>query len=91
MKYVIAFDIHDDRLRYRVVKLLLQYAYRVQRSVFEGILSKETLEELTAKLQKIITEKNGSIRIYALCAGCAKNITIHGYGEVIEKMEYVII
>ena len=33
--YLIAYDITDDRRRRLIVKLLMNYAYRIQFSIFE--------------------------------------------------------
>ncbi len=91
MKYAIAFDIVNDRVRYRAVKTLLEYGYRVQKSVFEGFFSKETLEECRTKLGKIINAKEDSVRFYALCGQCETKIDLIGIGRSVEKTEYIIL
>ena len=91
MKYVIAFDIASDRIRSRVVKILSEYAYRVQKSVFEGLISRESLEEMRGKLTKVIDEKSDSIRIYPLCGKCEAEVTILGIGVKVEEVDYIIL
>lgn len=91
MKYVIAFDIVDNRARYRAVKTLLQYAYRVQKSVFEGSLSAEEAEECRAKLEKIIDTETDSLRFYPLCAKCEPGARVVGVGTKVEQVDYVIL
>jgi CRISPR-associated protein Cas2 len=91
MKYTIAFDITDDRVRYRAVKILLEYGYRVQKSVFEGILSLESAAECRERLAKIIDAKLDSVRIYPFCGQCESKIAIMGIGRVVEKKEYIIL
>jgi len=91
MKYIIAFDIVDGHTRYRVAKTLLEYGYRVQKSVFEGFLSKESLEECAGKLEKIINKEEDSVRFYPLCKDCEKKVFIKGIGTFIEEVDYIII
>lgn len=91
MKYVIAFDISGDRIRARVVKILSEYAYRVQESVFEGIMSKESLEEMQTKIAKIIDKKSDSVRVYPLCGKCEPEVKIMGIGVKVEEVDYIIL
>lgn len=91
MKYVIAFDIAGDNIRTRVVKILSEYAYRVQKSVFEGIISKESILELQGKVEKIIDKKNDSVRIYPLCGKCEPEVNIIGTGTKVEEVDYIIL
>lgn len=91
MKYVISFDIVGDKIRSRAVKIISEYAYRVQKSVFEGILSKESLLEMQLKLKKILDMKSDSVRIYPLCKKCESEVTIIGIGKKVEEVEYIIL
>jgi CRISPR-associated protein Cas2 len=91
MKYVISFDITGDRIRSRVVKILSEYAYRVQKSVFEGLISKETLEELEMKIAKVLDKKTDSVRIYPLCGKCEPEVKILGTGTKVEKVDFIIL
>ena len=91
MKYLICFDISDDRKRYRTVKVLSEYSYRVQKSVFEGFLSKDTLLEMMDKIKNCIDEKTDSVRVYPLCARCEQEVRITGTGTKVEDVEYIIL
>lgn len=91
MKYVIAFDIVDDHRRYRISKILLEYGYRVQKSAFEGFLSRESLDECRKKLLKIIDKGTDSLRFYQMCSGCAEHVEELGNGPVVEQIKYMVI
>ncbi len=71
MRYVIAYDIEEDRVRTRVAAVLAGYGTRVQKSVFECNLETERLERLTHLLsQELAVAPGGNVRIYRLCADC---------------------
>lgn len=71
MRYVIAYDIEEDRVRTRIAAVLASYGTRVQKSVFECSLEPEALDRLTHLLsQELAVAPGGDIRIYRLCADC---------------------
>lgn len=72
LRYVICYDIPDDSRRIKVAKCLDGYGDRVQFSIFEALLDHTLLAKLTASLEDLIHEKEDSIHIYTICAGCAE-------------------
>lgn len=89
---VIAFDISDDRARARVVKVLREYAVRVQKSVFEApSLTRPAFERLRADLEKLIDLRTDKIRFYFLCGGCIERIEMSGRGQVTQDPEFRVI
>ncbi len=62
-KFVVAYDITEDKERYRVEQTLKNYGFRVQKSVFECRLTKSGLKRLVDDLEKI-SPKTGFVRIY---------------------------
>lgn len=71
MRYVVAYDIEEDRVRTRIATVLASYGTRVQKSVFECNLEPEALERLTHLLStELAVAPGGNIRIYQLCADC---------------------
>lgn len=73
MRYVVTYDISDDRVRARVSKTLENYGTRVQESVFECPITDKEVEGLVTRLKReLASPENGSIRFYRLCADCMK-------------------
>jgi CRISPR-associated protein Cas2 len=72
LRYVVAYDVEDDRARTRIAKLLDRWGTRVQWSVFECRLEAAGLERLVTALERELTAVGGAgnIRIYRLCADC---------------------
>lgn len=84
MRTVIAFDISEDRHRYRVARTLREYATRVQKSVFEAAdLPRATFLRMRSRLEREVDPGTDSLRYYVLCAACVQRIEHHGAGPAI--------
>lgn len=68
--FVVAYDIADDKRRYRVVKILESIASRINNSVFECMLSESRYNELVKQLEKIIDKDADEIVFYPICRRC---------------------
>ena len=91
MLYLVTYDIPDDRRRLRLAKTMQDFGDRVQYSVFECLLDRGLLERLQARINEVICEAEDSVRIYPLCAGCERGLTIIGQGEVSREEEVYIL
>ncbi|MCL1912518.1 MAG: CRISPR-associated endonuclease Cas2 [Eubacteriaceae bacterium] len=82
MRYIVSYDIADNRTRRRIMKACESFGQRVQLSVFECSLTKEQYKNLVDRLDKERRFKIGpedSIRIYPLCADCSNDVKVLGY------------
>lgn len=75
---VIAYDISDDRRRLRAANVLLDYGFRVQKSVFEALLTDAQLEALLGRLRGTMDLGADAVRLYRLCAACRERILALG-------------
>ncbi len=72
MELLVAYDVATDtkagrrRLR-RVANICVAHGQRVQKSVFECVLSDVQMERFTYKLLREIEPAEDSLRIYRLC------------------------
>lgn len=89
--YLVCFDIVSDRIRYRVVKILLKYGIRVQKSVFECHLDDKQYLDLKARIEEKICFSEDSVRYYLLCKNCERNIEISGLGHFNEIETLIVI
>ena len=84
---VICYDIYDNKRRRNFVKFASRYALRVQRSVFEGKLSKNKYEDLISKVVYHIADED-NVRVYRISG----NGEVKTWGNVdIPEVEEVII
>jgi len=80
MKWLVCFDISDDKKRDKIASLLEEYGIRVQKSVFEIEINKTNLERLTEKVAKLI-KKEDSIRFYFMQNDTIRKSFYFGFGS----------
>lgn len=81
MRVLIAFDVSDDRARYRVVKELKGFAQRVQKSVFEAAdLDRASYLRMRSLVERHVEPETDSVRYYRLCGGCVAQVEHYGAG-----------
>lgn len=90
MLFAISYDIENDRTRTRLANTLKDFGVRVQKSVFEADLDDAELAQLRKKLAAVKLDKADSIRLYKICADCAKKVKIFGKGKVTKDQDYYI-
>ena len=89
---VIAFDIVNDKVRYRVVKELKRASYRVQKSVFEcADMTEPLFLDLKKRIENLIDTKEDTVRYYFFCKNCLDRIEVSGQGDVTEREDYKVI
>jgi CRISPR-associated protein Cas2 len=91
MYVVVAYDVVLDRRRTRLAKRLKGFLQRVQKSVFEGEIAEERLEELRSVIWNEIDPTEDSVRIYHLCLRCIPMTEIIGQGVYLGPEEDEII
>lgn len=90
--YVVCFDISDDRIRSRVVKVLKGYGYRVQKSVFEcPRLTEKQLLTLMDRLERLIDHTTDTIRYYRQCRACLDDFEHTGVGTPPDIRDYGVL
>jgi CRISPR-associated protein Cas2 len=92
MFYMVCFDITDNKIRYRAVKILKNYGLRVQKSVFECPgLSEAAFLKMRSQLSDVVDHEVDSVRYYFLCRGCTERIRVDGVGPVIEENRFRVV
>ncbi len=71
MEYVIAYDITEDNVRNDVGQFLLAKGLmRIQKSVYQGNLSKSELKEIKARIKEMIANATGTVNFFSQCKNC---------------------
>ena len=96
MRYVISYDITDERIRRRIMKLCKAYGQRVQYSIFECELTRDRLTDLLSRLDETRRadgmDPSDSIRAYRICDECAREVVVLGYRpKIVTEVGSVIV
>jgi len=70
LRYVVCYDIPDDRRRTRLAKHLEGFGDRMQYSVFETLLDRARFAEMISGVEDIICCEKDSVIVIPLCAAC---------------------
>jgi CRISPR-associated protein Cas2 len=76
--YLVCYDVVGDRRRVRVARLLEGYGMRVQKSVFECVLSANQYEMLDKKLKKCLKKEEDQVRFYPMSGHTRDKVLILG-------------
>ncbi len=67
---IIAYDVVDDRRRYRLSKALSRYGERIQYSVFELSIALKDLYNLVDDMKGLMDNEHDRLLVIRMCAGC---------------------
>jgi CRISPR-associated protein Cas2 len=71
MEMIVAYDIADARRLSRVAKILLDFGFRVQKSVFYVEITDFQLKRLRALIETEIDPVEDGVKYFPLCKRCA--------------------
>lgn len=90
MKYIISYDIEDDRVRRNVQKLIEGYARRIQKSVYIANITREELHLLKNNLTVCLAKtENTRLFIAPQCASC--EATMFMIGQPLEQEQLCVV
>ncbi|PSB05310.1 CRISPR-associated endonuclease Cas2 [filamentous cyanobacterium CCP2] len=84
MFYLICYDIVNDRRRHKVAHLLEGYGLRVQKSVFEAVLTPDQHQMLQKKLSRYLKPEEDQVRFYPMSPRYRQKVMIVGVQPVRE-------
>ena len=84
MKYLITYDITDNKRRNKLFKFLLGYGINVELSVFEVEVDKSSLKIIISEIKKIINPKEDVVYIFPYYKEPIRNGIYKGknYGDI---------
>lgn len=83
------YDIISNKSRNKFSKLLLGYGFRIQKSAFEAVITKNKLMKLITEIPRYINENEDSVRLYQIKGKC--NVTSWGKNENYNVDEVIIL
>lgn len=91
MRYVICYDISDDRRRSRVATALLDYGQRIQESVFTAQLDADLVARMASRLEKVVDPIDDCIHVFALCEKCQEKVRQLGNARLPEERDFYVL
>ncbi len=92
MRYVVTYDIADDRRREDVATLLSGYGPRVQLSVFEcDLRTRREAAQLQSRLRDLIDPIEDQVRLYPLDDRAARQAAVLGARMIEERQDFWIV
>ncbi len=70
MDIIVAYDIAHVRRLAKVAKILLDYGFRVQKSVFYVQTSERQLKVLRERIERVIDPVEDGVKYFPLCKRC---------------------
>ena len=92
MRYVVCYDITDDRRRAHLSGILLDFGQRIQESVFVADLNAELAGKMSERVRTVLDVAEDRLHIFPLCAGCsAKAVSVGAAAELPEYKDFYIL
>jgi CRISPR-associated protein Cas2 len=91
MFYLVCYDVVENNRRNRVCKILKGYGLRVQKSVFECVLSADQLVMVRRKIDRALKAEEDQVRFYPMSATTRRKVLVLGMQPAIEVDDDVFI
>lgn len=90
MHVVVAYDIHSNKIRRNMYRLLAELGLHTQLSVFECDLDERQQQGLLRQAGRLL-EEGDSLLLYPLCSRCARGARVLGQGLRVVNVDWQII
>jgi CRISPR-associated protein Cas2 len=91
MIVLVAYDISNDRTRATFHEFLKEYGLNTQKSVFECDVDEQAIRDILARAASLVDEETDSVRLYRICAACARRTVISGQGIKVTNLDYTVL
>ena len=73
-RWIIVYDVADNRRRNQLAELLDSFGDRVQESVFEVLADAKCLDAIRQRAGVVIDSVHDKVRLYPVCDACAGKV-----------------
>ena len=92
MRYIVCYDISDDRRREHLSTILLDFGQRIQESVFVADLGEELAAKLRERVNKVLDVTLDRLHIFPLCAACSsKAVSMGAAADLPKDQEFYVL
>lgn len=91
MKYIITYDIQNNKIRKKLSDILEGVGIRVNLSVFECELNQTAFNKLIKKIENLVNKDEDSVRLYRICENCVKkSFEICNKDDIFENIDLYV-
>lgn len=87
MKYLVAYDIGEEKRLRRIARVCEDYGYRLQKSLFECELTDVLFQALWTELRNMINPDEDAILAWPLCGSCQGRAITDGKSPSDKRVE----
>lgn len=92
MNMIVAYDIAEPKRLNRIAKIMKDYGFRVQKSIFEVTVKERGFMEMKARVEEEIEPSEDGVKYFPLCEKCAGTLENIGCGVFIDPdQEYSVL
>ena len=92
MRYIVCYDITDDRRREHLSTILLDFGRRIQESVFVADLDDELAGKMRERVEKVLDVAFDRLHIFPLCRACSgRAVSLGAAAELPKDQEFYVL
>lgn len=85
-RYIVCYDMSDDKRRHRIASILDSYGDRIQESVFELPVDAKLMQDCMTLILESLDVKLDSLVIYPMCNNCDEKALYFGKSSALERI-----
>ena len=87
----ITYDITEQKRLTKMHKFLKEFGINTQKSVFECDIDDEGLKRIRQYCKNNLDLSTDAVRIYKICSGCMKKVSLSGVGIKLTLLDYMVV
>ena len=91
MRYLVGYDIADDRRRDRLATALLDFGQRLEESLFLVYADDSRHQELMKRLTGLAGDPLDRVHVIPVCNACWTKAVTFGSGQLPEEPDYYVL
>ena len=88
---LVTYDITLPRRLRRMHRFMKEFGLNTQKSVFECDIDDAAVKRIRNFCKDELDLSDDSVRIYRICAGCMKKVTLSGLGIKMAHWDYAVV
>lgn len=92
MNMIVAYDIAHPKRLGRIARIMKDYGYRVQKSIFEVEVNEWQFKQMKNRAERVMVYEEDGVKYFPLCDRCADTLVALGVCKVMaEDVDYLVL